>query len=56
MSFLLSPIFLFNKIGEQEGRTGSAWKWERGEVAQTMYKHVRKCKNNKIKKKNNSTI
>jgi hypothetical protein len=22
--------FLFNKIGEQGGRTGSAWKWRRG--------------------------
>jgi hypothetical protein len=39
--------FLFNKIGE-EGRTGYAWKWGRG-VAQTMYTHVSKCKNNKIK-------
>jgi hypothetical protein len=29
MSFLLSLILLFNKIGE-EGRTGSAWKLERG--------------------------
>jgi hypothetical protein len=43
--------FLFNKIGEQEGRTGSVWKWGRGwgEVAQTMYTHVSKCKNNKKK-------
>jgi hypothetical protein len=47
--------FLFNKIGEQEGRTGSAWKrgdmgeedrgmWE--EFAQTLYTHMNKCKNN----------
>jgi hypothetical protein len=29
----LSFIFLFHKIGEQEGRTGSAWKqgWGKGE-------------------------
>jgi hypothetical protein len=45
--------FLFNKIGE-EGGTGSAWKQggeerSRGEVAQTMYIHVSKCKNDKIK-------
>jgi hypothetical protein len=47
--------FLFNKIGEEEGRTGSPWKqrveegWEgRGRlVAQTMYTHVSKCKNEK---------
>jgi hypothetical protein len=45
MSFLLSLMFLFNKIGE-EGRTGSAWKWGAwgaggvGAVAQTMYVHM----------------
>jgi hypothetical protein len=47
--------FLFNKIGEEEGRTGSAWK--QGGVglgggakfAQTMNTHVSKCKNDKIK-------
>jgi hypothetical protein len=46
--------FLFNKIGEQEGGTGSAWKQggEWGEVAQTMYTHVSTCKNNKWKEKN----
>jgi hypothetical protein len=50
--------FLFNKIREQEGRTGSAWKcgvaagvvgtkqWD-----QTVYTHVSKCKNDKIKTK-----
>jgi hypothetical protein len=46
--------FLFKKIREQKEGTGSAWKWEqvwrKGEVAQTMYTHVSKCKNNKIKK------
>jgi hypothetical protein len=26
--------------------------WTQGKVAQTMYTHVSKCKNNKIKKKN----
>jgi hypothetical protein len=36
--------FLFNKIGEQEDGTGSAWKRRRGEVAQAMYTHVSKCK------------
>jgi hypothetical protein len=45
--------FLFNKMGEREGRTGSAQKWGvgKGEVAQTMYTHVSKCKNDKKKKK-----
>jgi hypothetical protein len=38
--------FLINKIGE-EGRTGSAW--GRGGGAQTIYTHVNKCKNDKIK-------
>jgi hypothetical protein len=44
--------FLFNKIGEQEGRTSSAqkWGWRNGEeVTQTMYMDVSKCKNDKIK-------
>jgi hypothetical protein len=43
--------FLFNKIGEQEGRTGSAWMQRvvRREVAQTMYTHMSKCKNDKMK-------
>jgi hypothetical protein len=50
MSFL-SLMFVFNKIGEQEGRTGSAQKqggwWQ---VAQTMPTHMSKCKNDKTKK------
>jgi hypothetical protein len=37
---------LFNKIGEEEGRTGSSWKqvgWAvGGEMAQTMYTHMNK--------------
>jgi hypothetical protein len=41
--------FLFNKIGEQENRKGYAWKGEGEEVAQKMYTHVSKCKNDKIK-------
>jgi hypothetical protein len=43
--------FLFNKIGEQDCGTGSAqkWGWGVGEVDQTMYSHVSKCKNDKIK-------
>jgi hypothetical protein len=50
--------FLFNKIGEQEGRTGFAQKQGGvGEVAQTMYTHVNKCKNYKIKgERENKTI
>jgi hypothetical protein len=46
--------FLFNKIREEKGRTGSAWKcgWERegklvGGVTPTMYTYMNKCKNNK---------
>jgi hypothetical protein len=50
---------LLNKIGEQEGGTGSARRQgggggrrekKEGEVAQIMYTHVSKCKNNKIRK------
>jgi hypothetical protein len=37
---------LFNKTGEQEGRTGSAWMRS---VVQIMCTHVNKCKNNKTK-------
>jgi hypothetical protein len=50
-------MFLFNKIGEQEDGTGSSWKQggggraEEGKMAQTMYTHVSKCKNNKKKEK-----
>jgi hypothetical protein len=48
--------FLFNKIREEVGGTSSAWKWEieserMVEVAQTMYTHVSKCKNEKNKRK-----
>jgi hypothetical protein len=39
--------FLFNKIREQEGGTGST-KWG---GAQTMYTHVSKCKKDKRKGK-----
>jgi hypothetical protein len=47
-----SYVFSSNKIGE-EGGTGSAWKlWgSMREVAQTMYTHVSKCKNDKIKER-----
>jgi hypothetical protein len=41
-------------IPEQEGRTGSAQKLGGGrqrKVAQTMYTHESKCKNDKIKRK-----
>jgi hypothetical protein len=37
--------FLFNKIREQDGGSGSAQKW-----AQNMYTQVSKYKNDKIKK------
>jgi hypothetical protein len=48
--------FLFNKIGEQEGRTGCAQKWggKREEVAQIMYTHISQCKNDKIKREKKS--
>jgi hypothetical protein len=48
--------FLFNKVREQEGRTGSAGKQEWGEVAQIVYTHVSKCKNDKIKNFKKKTI
>jgi hypothetical protein len=35
LSYLL--CFLFNKIRDEEGRTGSAWKRRVGGVAQKMY-------------------
>jgi hypothetical protein len=41
--------FLFNKIREQEDRTGSAQKLAGAGRWQTMYTHVSKCKNDKIK-------
>jgi hypothetical protein len=51
--------FLFNKI-RKDGGTGSAGKLGvgrgRGEVAQTIYTHVNKCKNDKKKKRLNITI
>jgi hypothetical protein len=45
-------FFLFNKIPERKGRTGSALGggWS-GVVAQTMYTHVNKCINDKIKER-----
>jgi hypothetical protein len=45
---LCLSYYLFKKIREQEDGTGSARKGEG--VAQTMYTHVSKCKNDKIKK------
>jgi hypothetical protein len=52
LSFLkISYVFFFNKVGEQEGGTGSARNWEvgvgGGGGVQTVYTHVSKCKNNK---------
>jgi hypothetical protein len=37
-------FFLFNKVGEQEGGTGSTWLRGGG------YTHVSKCKNDKRRK------
>jgi hypothetical protein len=45
--------FLFDKIRE-EGGTGSAW--NRVEVAQTMFTHVSKCSNIKIKRRKEKNI
>jgi hypothetical protein len=46
MSFFLSLMFSL----QQNWRTrGSAPKQEWGEVTQTMYTHVNKCKNDEIK-------
>jgi hypothetical protein len=52
MSFLYYLLcFLFNKIREEEGRTGSAWKgWGGGT------NNVSKCKNDKIKVKKIKTF
>jgi hypothetical protein len=39
--------FLFNKIREQEDRTGSAWKWGKpvgGGGGGPMYTHLSKCR------------
>jgi hypothetical protein len=52
--------FLFNKIGEQEGRTGSVQKWRgrggggregEGGGPNNVDTHVSKCKNGKIKER-----
>jgi hypothetical protein len=42
--------FLFNKI-VYSGGTGASQNGGWDKVAQTMYTHVSKCKNNKIKRK-----
>jgi hypothetical protein len=44
---------LSGRVGRHERGRGSRRLWEggRGKVAQTMYTHVSKCKNYKIKKK-----
>jgi hypothetical protein len=41
--------FFLNKIGEQEGGTGSSQKQWLHLVAQTICTHMSKCKNAKIK-------
>jgi hypothetical protein len=40
------------ELENKRNGTGSAWK-QGEEVAQTMYTHVSKCKNNKINQKKN---
>jgi CRISPR/Cas system CSM-associated protein Csm5 (group 7 of RAMP superfamily) len=45
-------MFSFNKIKEQQGRTGLAGGWG-GWEAQTIYTHLSKCKNDKRKKYKN---
>jgi hypothetical protein len=47
---LLFYVFFFNKVEEQvlPGVAGQGV-GGRGEVAQIMYTHISKCKNNKIK-------
>jgi hypothetical protein len=52
--FLILLCFLFNKIREQEGGTGSAWKMGVGVEAQKLYTYVSKCKNDTMKKKSNA--
>jgi hypothetical protein len=42
--------FVFNKIGEQEGILSGGGGM--GEVAQILYMHVSKCKNDKNQRKN----
>jgi hypothetical protein len=56
MLFLLSLMFSLQQNQRRRGRNRFSWKrglggrWEvGGEVARTMYTHVSKCKNNKIK-------
>jgi hypothetical protein len=60
---IIKPKYLINfgdfPLVEQIGPKGfmtEKWPWWGGkrecEVAQIMYKHVRKCKNDKIKEKN----
>jgi hypothetical protein len=48
LSFLLSPMFSLQQNWRTRGRTGSAGGGG-GEVVQTMYIHVSKCKSKKIK-------
>jgi hypothetical protein len=46
--YLLS--FLFSKIRQEEGRAVSSWKLGKEcLMAQAMYTHVSKCRNDKIK-------
>jgi hypothetical protein len=48
--FLISYVFSSRKL-ENKRVERTAWEWGKGgEVAQTMYAHVSKCKNDKIKK------
>jgi hypothetical protein len=56
--FLVISVSL-STVGEQKGGTGSALKMKEGKgraVAQIMYTHESRCKNNKIKFKNINCI
>jgi hypothetical protein len=52
--FLIISCFLINKIGDfvLQNRGWEGGEGRREEVAQTMYTHVSKCKNDKTKEKN----
>jgi hypothetical protein len=61
MPLLYLLCFLLNKIREQRveqvlpGSIGREGKGGRGKIAQTMYTHVNKCKNENIKEGKNRT-
>jgi hypothetical protein len=48
---IISYVLYSTKLENKEGNTGSALKWGEVELAQTMYIHVSKYENNKMKEK-----